>query len=212
LIYYFISLLSPQCTFYLCTMPKITKIALLASGSGSNAEAVCRYFQGHPSIKISFLLFNRKSAKAAERVSSLGISSHFFGKNDWETGEKPLQFLKGHKIDWIILAGFLLKIPKSFTETFPNKMINLHPSLLPKFGGKGMYGRHVHEAVIEAKESEAGISIHLVNEKFDDGRVLFQASIPVSSNETPETLAQRINEIELIHFPRGIEKTITHGI
>jgi len=192
-------------------MEKKTKIALLASGSGSNAESICSYFKAHSSIEVLGLFYNRKNSGAPERVKKHGIASYYFQKDEWKTGEMPLKKLKELQVDAIVLAGFLLKIPDTLLEAFPNKIINIHPSLLPKFGGKGMYGSYVHQAVIEAKEQESGITIHLVNEKFDDGEKLFQASIPVLEDYSPERLAEKINEIELIHYPRVIENWLNNG-
>ncbi len=183
------------------------KIAIFASGSGSNAENIFNYFNEHnTSIRVELILSNSVKAGVHKRAERLGIKSITFDRDQFYHGDFVLDTLKGHQIDAVILAGFLWLVPKRLIGAFPDKIINIHPALLPKYGGKGMYGDHVHKAVIENKEQESGITIHLVNEKYDDGQVLFQASCPVNNNDTYESLAQKIHQLEYEHFPKVIEQ------
>lgn len=183
------------------------RLAILASGSGTNAEVIIKNFSHHPTIKVVIVLSNKPLSGVLEKAQKLNVPNAVFTNSELNNGgvEKTL---KNHHIDFIILAGFLLKIPKSLILSFPNRIINIHPALLPKFGGKGMYGHFVHEAVIAAREKESGITIHLVDELYDHGRNLFQASLPVKSGESPDDLARRIHELEHRHFSREIEKYV----
>ncbi len=180
-------------------------LAIFASGSGTNAENIANYFGNRHQVKISKILTNRPDAFVLERAKKLEITSEVFSKEEFRD---PSFLSKLDGIDYVILAGFLWLIPDYLIEAFPEKIINIHPALLPKFGGKGMYGYHVHEAVIEASEKESGITIHLVNEEYDKGEILFQAKCPVEENDTADSLATRIHELEYEHFPRVIEKYI----
>ena len=155
------------------------KIAVLASGSGTNAENIIRYFQEKSSACVALVLTNRQSAFVLERSRGLGVPCFYFSKGDWESGEAILSVLREHNIDFVVLAGFLARIPDTILHAYPNKMINIHPSLLPKFGGKGMYGDRVHEAVIAAGEKESGITIHYTNEHYDEGAIICQVKCPV---------------------------------
>lgn len=184
------------------------KLAIFASGGGTNAENIVKYFAGSETAEVSLILSNKPDAYVLERARRLGIESLAFSKADFFESDRVVQLLKAHKIDWVILAGFLWLVPGNLLEAFPDRIINIHPSLLPKFGGKGMYGGRVHEAVVAAGESSSGITIHLVNQEYDKGRVLFQASCPVLKNETPETLADKIHALEYQHYPSVIEKEI----
>ena len=186
------------------------KLAILASGNGSNAAAICSHFQNHPSILVSWIGSNKKDAYVLQRAQMLGISSGVFDKQLLES-ETFSVFLNEMGITHIILAGFLLKIPVHLVQTYTDKIINIHPALLPNYGGKGMYGHFVHEAIIEAGEKISGITIHLVNEKYDEGRILFQASCEVLSTDTPDTLAQKIHQLEHQYFPEIIEDYILSG-
>jgi len=183
------------------------RIAIFASGSGTNAEAIMRHFAGHKSISVVLILTNKKDAGVIVRAERFKVPCQVFTKSQLED-EWLLETLTIHSIDYIILAGFLLKIPPTLTTAFPNKICNIHPALLPKFGGKGMYGKHVHEAVIGAGETESGITIHLVNEEYDKGRVLFQAKCPVLPNDSPDDLASRIHKLEHEHYPRVVEEFV----
>ena len=158
-------------------------------------------------VKVTAVISNRKSAKVLERASNLNVATHYFDKNTFFEGEKVVALLS-KKADFVILAGFLLKIPHNILTAFPNKIINIHPALLPKFGGKGMYGMHVHNAVKAQKEIETGITIHYVNENYDEGAIIFQAKTPVSSEDSAEDIANNIHILEQKHFPRVIENVV----
>ncbi len=159
-------------------------IAILASGSGTNAEAIVKHLQNHREIRVVLILTNKHNAGVLDRADRLGIQKAVFSKAELES-ESFIELLKEKEVGLVILAGFLLKIPVSLIESFPNKIINIHPALLPKYGGKGMYGHHVHEAVLQNKEKESGITIHIVNEAYDEGRHLFQAKLKVNDGESP---------------------------
>lgn len=178
-------------------------VALLASGSGSNVENIIRYFQDDASLNFPFIISNKQDAYVHERAKKLQIPSYYFKKERFENGE-VLAFLLEHKIDFIVLAGFLLKIPANIIQAYPDKIINIHPALLPKFGGKGMYGSHVHEAVVANKETESGITIHYVNENYDEGQIIFQAKCQVLPTDTPDAVAAKIHELEYRYFPKVI--------
>ncbi len=184
-----------------------TKIAILASGSGSNAENIANYFKGNPNIKVEVILSNRSDAYVLERAKKLDIPSYTFMKSELLEGG-VLEILKRHKIDYIILAGFLLKVPKSLIESFSERIINIHPALLPKFGGKGMYGHNVHNAVIANNETESGITIHLVNEIYDDGKILRQEKCTVNGDDDADSVASKVHELEYKYFPVTIENYI----
>ena len=189
-------------------MDKIN-VAILASGSGSNAENICHYFQEHKNIRISWIASNRKDAYVLERAKRLGIPHHVFSKAGMEDGSLG-RLLEEGQVSVIVLAGFLLKIPETLIESYPESIINIHPSLLPSYGGKGMYGQRVHEAVIAAGDRESGITIHLVNREYDKGRILFQARCEVSPEDTAETLAAKIHDLEYRFFPKVIADYILH--
>lgn len=184
------------------------KIALFASGSGSNAENIINYFSTKPEIDVALVVSNKSDAFVLQRAQRLGIPSVTFTATDFREGDSISNYLKENDISFIVLAGFLLKIPQSILTAYPNRILNIHPALLPNYGGKGMYGHHVHEAVIAAGEPESGITIHFVNEKYDDGKVVFQARCAVSRNDTADTLAQKIHQLEYLHFPPVIEQVI----
>ncbi|WP_139957297.1 phosphoribosylglycinamide formyltransferase [Flavicella sediminum] len=189
----------------------MTRLVILASGSGTNAENIMRYFKNHPKISVHSVLSNRKNAKVLERAENLNIANKSFSKTEFFEEEGILNYLKSHA-DYIILAGFLLKIPENIIQAFPDKIINIHPALLPKFGGKGMYGMNVHTAVKEQGEKETGITIHYVNENYDEGATIFQATTPVTISDTPDDIAANIHVLEQAHFPKVIEKTILSSL
>lgn len=182
-------------------------IAIFASGSGSNAERIVEYFSDSKEINVKLFLCNNSEAGVIQRAERLNIPLVMFNRQQFKSGE-VVDILKENEIDWVILAGFLWLVPKNVVEAFPNKIINIHPALLPKFGGKGMYGHFVHEAVVENKETESGITIHLVNEHYDEGAIIFQASYPVVPTDTPEDVAKKGQVLEHKHFPEVIEKAI----
>lgn len=180
-------------------------ICILASGNGSNAENIARHFAGHPKIQVKEFLSNKPDAFVHERAKNLRIPSSTFSKAEFQ---QPAFLERLKNIDYIILAGFLWLIPSFLVEAFPRHIINIHPGLLPKFGGKGMYGDNVHRAVIASGETKSGITIHLVNEEYDKGAILLQADCEVSPKDTTETLAKKIHVLEYEHFPRAIEEYI----
>ncbi|MEP1034036.1 phosphoribosylglycinamide formyltransferase [Ekhidna sp.] len=186
-------------------MNKNINLAILASGSGSNAENIAKYFETHPHIQVKEILSNKANAFVHERAKQLDIPSFTFSKNEFQ----DTSFIKRlEDIDYIILAGFLWLIPKYLVKAFPNRIINIHPALLPNFGGKGMYGENVHKAVIESGIKESGITIHLVNEEYDKGEVLHQAKCEIIGDDTAESLVKKIHVLEFEHFPRVIEEYI----
>lgn len=187
---------------------KTKSIAVFASGSGSNAENLIRFFKNHPTIRVELILTNKEDAPVVSKAKNLGVEVLCFSNEAFENGLTVLQELDYRAIDWIVLAGFLRKIPLNIIHGYPNRIINIHPSLLPKYGGKGMYGMHVHQAVIRAQESTSGITIHLVNEEFDKGEQLAQFETSIDSSDTPESLAVKIHELEQKHFPTIVEQTI----
>lgn len=184
-----------------------TKIAIFCSGSGSNAEKIFEYFQHHSSIEVALLLVNKKDALALERAKKYNIPSVVFNRESYNNGE-ILETLKDANITWLILAGFLWLVPEYLINNYNNHIINIHPALLPKYGGKGMYGHFVHEAVVSNKELESGITIHLVNANYDDGKVLFQTSCPIDSADTAELVASKVLLLEHKYYSTVIEKTI----
>lgn len=181
--------------------------AIFASGEGTNAENLFNYFAKDPRIKIKLVVTNRDDAGVIARAEKHKKNVQIVSKAALENyTEQLIEFLQVEKIDLIILAGFLLKIPEAFIKAFPDKIINIHPALLPKFGGKGMYGANVHKAVIDNKETESGITIHFVNEEYDKGKTILQAKCEVTPEDTFETLARKIQQLEFEHLPKAIEK------
>ncbi len=180
-------------------------IAIFASGSGTNAENIINQFADNDQINVKLILSNKKEAFVIQRAINHQIEWMVFNRQQFYESDFVLQILKAKDIDAIILAGFLWLIPDSLIKAYPNKIINIHPALLPKYGGKGMYGMHVHKAVIENKETESGITIHYVNENYDEGKILFNAKCKIDSEDTPESLAEKIHELEYKHFPEIIE-------
>jgi phosphoribosylglycinamide formyltransferase 1 len=189
-------------------MPAQYRIAVFASGNGSNAEAIIHYFKDHPSITIALVLSNNADAFVLERARKSGIAAKSFARDDYNQPGKLLQYLSAENITHIVLAGFLWLVPDYLIKFFPDKIINIHPALLPKFGGKGMYGKRVHEAVKQAGEKETGITIHLVNEHYDDGRVLFQKSCPIETQYSANDIAQCVQALEHKYYPAVIEDWI----
>ncbi|MGY5352082.1 phosphoribosylglycinamide formyltransferase [Wenyingzhuangia sp. IMCC45533] len=183
------------------------KIAILASGSGSNAENIANYFSNDKNVEITYILTNKKDAFVLQRAKKLGIKSRVFTNKEMKEDLNLLELLKA-EADFIVLAGFLLKVPENIIEAFPNKIINIHPALLPSYGGKGMYGMHVHRAVKNNNETETGITIHFVNENYDEGAIIFQAKTAINKNDTPEDIAQKVHALEYEHFPKVIKETI----
>ena len=183
------------------------RIIIFASGSGTNAENIIKYFQKSNVAKVVRVLSNKKDARVLERSSSLNVSNMCFSRADFYDSDTVLNLLI-KEADFIVLAGFLWRVPEKIISLFRNKIINIHPALLPKYGGKGMYGMHVHKAVIDNKEKETGITIHYVNENYDEGAVIFQDKVKVENEDTPESIANKIHHLEYQHFPQVIEKVL----
>lgn len=187
---------------------KTVRIAIFASGSGTNAGKIMQYFSGHDQIEVALVLSNRQDAYVLNRAASFGVETKIFTKQQFEDGSIA-SLLKENKITHIVLAGFLWLIPAHLIQQYPKHIINIHPSLLPDFGGKGMYGMNVHQAVKRAGKKETGITIHLVNEQYDKGQILFQAKCAVLENETPEQIAEKVHELEYQYFSASIENWCT---
>lgn len=181
--------------------PKTLSIAIFASGAGSNAEKIIQYLKGHPVIRVSLIVCNKPEAGVLTIAAAAGIPTLLIEKERFFRGDSYLGELSAHQIRFIVLAGFLWKIPDALIKAYPDKIINIHPALLPKYGGKGMYGMRVHEAVISAKEKESGITIHFVNEHFDEGKPIFQSACPIEPGDTPDILARKIHQLEHTYFP-----------
>ena len=185
-------------------------IAIFASGSGTNAENIIRYFQENDLIRVALVLSNRSDAYVLERAHRLQVPSEVFLKEDWVSGEQILALLHEYHIDFIVLAGFLVRVPERLLHAYPDKIINIHPALLPKYGGKGMYGDRVHEAVVAAGEKESGITIHYINEHYDEGNTIFQATCPVLPTDSPDDVAKKVHALEYEHFPKIIEQVLNN--
>jgi phosphoribosylglycinamide formyltransferase-1 len=183
-------------------------LAIFASGSGTNARNIAEYFRTDPEIRVALILANKPDAYVLERAKQLGIPAFVFDRKTFYECEAVLEILKKYEIGHIILAGFLWLVPDYLLRAFPSRIINIHPALLPKFGGKGMYGDKVHQAVIAAGEKRTGISIHYVNEHYDEGAIIFQDSFEIVPGDTPESIAKRVHELEYKHFPRVIGEIV----
>ncbi|MEN9640454.1 MAG: hypothetical protein RLZZ262_2323 [Bacteroidota bacterium] len=193
--------------FYICSMRK-TRIALFASGSGSNARKIMEYFAQHDRIEVGLLLANKAEAGALVHAHECGIPHQFLPNSVFRQGTPIVEELREHRIDVVVLAGFLLLIPPALIEAYPNRIVNIHPALLPKYGGKGMYGHFVHEAVAAAGEVESGITIHLVTEAYDEGPILAQHRATLTSEDNALTIENKVRKLELEHFAVEIEKWI----
>jgi phosphoribosylglycinamide formyltransferase-1 len=180
-------------------------IAILASGSGTNAENIIKYFSNKNSAKVSLVLSNKRQAMVLKRAEANNIRTVFFERKEFYITGKVLRYLALYKIDFIVLAGFLWLVPESIIEQFPGRIINIHPALLPAYGGKGMYGEAVHKAVIGNHDKESGITIHYVNKLYDEGDIIFQARCKVDHSDTPDSLAEKVHALEYLHYPKIIE-------
>lgn len=187
---------------------KIKNIAIFASGSGSNAENIVDYFRDNPSVNISLFLTNNPKAYVKERAKKLQIPIVEFSREQFYGSEEILNILKTHSIDLIVLAGFLWLVPDNLIRAFPNQIINIHPALLPKYGGKGMYGNRVHEAVKKAGDYETGITIHYVNAQYDQGKIIFQTTCSLDDSDTPQSIAEKVHDLEYKYFPKVIENLL----
>ncbi len=186
-------------------------IAIFASGAGSNAEQLLNRFSSHPSINVALIVSNKANAGVLEIAKRFHVPAVVLDKSAFYESNRIVEILQECDINFVVLAGFLLKVPDVLVQRFANKMINIHPALLPKFGGKGMYGNHVHQAVKDQGEKETGITIHLVNEHYDEGAILFQASCPVVVEDSVETIREKVQRLEHKHFANVVEKTILGG-
>ncbi|HYV92303.1 MAG TPA: phosphoribosylglycinamide formyltransferase [Chitinophagales bacterium] len=180
-------------------------LAIFASGAGTNAKNIIQYFRHKPDIKIECIVCNNPKAGVLQVANEANIPYYLISKKDLYESDRVLDLLKSSNIDLIVLAGFLWMIPEKILSAFPDRIINIHPALLPAYGGAGMYGLHVHAAVVAAKEKETGITIHYLNEKFDEGEIIFRKSIPVEEDDTAETIAQRVQQLEYEWYPKIIE-------
>jgi phosphoribosylglycinamide formyltransferase 1 len=186
----------------------MNKIAIFASGSGTNAQCITEYFKIHNNISVSLILSNKPDAYVIERAKKMNIPSYVFTREQFYQTEEIPDILKKNGISYIILAGFLWLIPDNLIHAYPDKIINIHPALLPKHGGKGMFGMKVHQAVVENKEKESGITIHFVNPEYDRGKIIFQQKCRVDEKDTPDDVANKVHKLEYENYPRVIEKVI----
>ena len=184
------------------------RIVIFASGSGTNAENLIKFFHNRENASVIQVLSNNPHAKVLDRCKKLNISALSFNKIAFTESDDVLQILKNSQPDLIILAGFLWKFPEKILAHFPNKVINIHPALLPKYGGKGMYGMHVHRAVVNNKENETGITIHYVNDQYDEGAIIFQAKCEVETSDTAEDIAEKIHSLEMRYFPEVVNSLL----
>lgn len=196
---------------YFCTMSR-HHLAIFASGTGSNASRIIDHFKEHPSIVVSLVVASKADAGVLNIAKAHNIPTLVLNRSSFRDTEDLLGELAQHSIDFLVLAGFLWLVPFYLVQAFENRIVNIHPALLPKFGGKGMYGINVHRAVLEAGEKESGPTIHLVNEQYDEGVILMQATCPVEENDTPEELAKRVLALEHAHFAPAIEQYLSSGV
>ncbi|WP_041257617.1 phosphoribosylglycinamide formyltransferase [Fibrella aestuarina] len=190
------------------------RIAIFASGSGSNAEQITRHFAASPDVTVSLILTNNPKAGVIDRARrGFGCAQHVpvlvFDRPGFYQTSRVVDLLLAQGIDLVVLAGFMWLVPGTLVQAFPGQIVNVHPALLPNFGGKGMYGQHVHEAVVAAGETQSGITIHFVNEQYDEGQIIFQATCPVLPTDTPDDVAQKVHELEYEHYPRVIGEVLT---
>ena len=186
----------------------MNNIAIFASGSGTNAENIIRYFSNSQTARVTVLLANTPHAYALTRATNLGIPTVVFNRETFKDSDRMLSILSQYQVDYIVLAGFLWLVPRYLTDRFAGHIVNIHPALLPKYGGKGMYGDNVHKAVVAAGEKESGITIHEVNEQYDSGDIIAQFRVALTPEDTPETVAAKIHELEQRYFPQVIERHI----
>jgi phosphoribosylglycinamide formyltransferase-1 len=184
------------------------RLAILASGSGTNAEEIFKYFQNHPSIEVVLLLSNNPQAFALQRARNFGVDAKVFDRPQFKESTVVLDWLHQKKVTHVVLAGFLWLIPSYLIQAYPHHIINIHPALLPNHGGKGMYGMKVHEAVKLSGDVKTGITIHAVDDKYDEGEIIFQATCPVHADDTPEQIADKVHQLEYKHYPEVIERWV----
>ena len=194
--------------YYNLKRTTVKKIAILASGSGSNAENIANYFKGSDYAEVSFIIANNPDAYVIERAKRLNIEYAVVTKAQFMEADSIIDMLKERDIDFVVLAGFLLLVPAKLIQAYPGRIVNIHPALLPKHGGKGMYGDRVHKAVVESGDTESGITIHLIDEHYDKGTTFFQAKCPVLPTDTPDDVATKVHALEYEHFPHVIEEIL----
>ena len=197
--------------YYNLKRTTVKKIAILASGSGSNAENIANYFKGSDYAEVSFIIANNPDAYVIERAKRLDIEYAVVTKAQFMEADSIIDMFKERDIDFVVLAGFLLLVPAKLIQAYPGRIVNIHPALLPKHGGKGMYGDRVHKAVVESGDTESGITIHLIDEQYDKGTTFFQAKCPVLPTDTPDDVAAKVHALEYEHFPHVIEE-ILHSL
>jgi len=185
------------------------RIAIFASGSGSNAEAIAQHFSNRAEVQISLIMTNNPEAGVIQRARRLHIPVVVFDRKTFYESDRIVELLVNQKTDLVVLAGFMVLIPEKLVRAFPERMVNIHPALLPKYGGKGMYGHFVHEAVVAAGERQSGITIHFVNELYDEGRIIYQATCEIGTSDTPEDVARKVQALEHAHYPRVVDKLIS---
>ena len=186
-------------------------IAIFASGSGTNAENIIRHFQGNESARVAHVVSNKPDAFVLVRAEKLGVPSLTLTRDELADGDGMADLMRRHGIDFIVLAGYLLRVPEGLLRAYPHRIVNIHPALLPRHGGKGMYGDRVHRAVVEAGERESGITIHYIDEHYDEGTTLFQAKCPVTPDDTPDDVARKVHELEYRYYPEVIERLLREG-
>jgi phosphoribosylglycinamide formyltransferase-1 len=185
------------------------RIAIFASGSGSNAEKICAYFSDRTDVRVDLILTNNPQAGVIQRARKFSIPVVVFDKKAFYETDRILEILENNQIDLVVLAGFMMLIPASLLGTYSERMVNIHPALLPKYGGKGMYGHFVHEAVVANAEKESGITIHFVNENYDEGNIIFQAACEVTETDSPDDVARKVQVLEHEHFPHVIDEVVS---
>lgn len=190
----------------------MTHLAIFASGAGSNARKIIEYFDGHPQIRVSLVVCNKPGAGVLKIAEEAGIPTLLIEKERFFKGDGYLPALQSRQIGFVVLAGFLWKIPEALIQAYPRRIVNIHPALLPKYGGKGMYGGFVHSAVLQNRETETGITIHFVDEHYDNGDIIFQATCKVDADDTAESVAQKVHQLEHRYFPEVIEKTVLESM
>ena len=183
------------------------RLSIFVSGNGTNLQRIAEYFANNPEVEIANVVCNNPKAYSIERAKNLGIPLHMINKEDFKN-EAFIKELQDLRVDLIVLAGFLWKVPEALIKAFPKRIVNIHPALLPKYGGKGFYGEHVHEAVVAAKEAQSGITVHYVNEIYDSGEIILQARVSLEDGETPDSLAAKIHKLEQAYFPIAIEQVL----
>ena len=186
-------------------------IAIFASGNGTNAERIARFFENYNTVNVCLILTNNPEAGVLKRAENMGLNSKIFDRQTFYQTDDIVKLLREKQTDLIVLAGFLWLIPLNILRSFPGKIINIHPALLPKYGGKGMYGHHVHDAVISSGDEVSGITIHYVNEKYDEGQIIFQEQVAVTKSDTANTLASKIHKLEYKYFPETIAQLLKEG-